>query len=244
MAAYRKLLIVPAVVFAFSSIAGANSITIGPLTTSTPIASRLTDWTGTLAFAQFDSTLGTLNSVTFDISGSLTTTLTVRNNASSASSGTANTELEVSIEDAGDNLGFLNDTPEVSNNPTINQFSPNYHYSLASGVQTASGLLSSNYNSGALTYTLSAILNEFSNPGGGTVDLSAGTFTQTVLANSGGNTSATQVTDASLTGTVTYNYTANVGNQNLSNAPEPATMAMMGGALIGLGLFRRRFRKR
>ncbi len=70
-----------------------------------------------------------------------------------------------------------------------------------------SGLLTSSYNSGTLQYTLPTILNEFSNPGGGTVDLNASTFTESLLSEfRWQHTSSTQVTDASLTGTVTYNF--------------------------------------
>lgn len=35
----------------------------GPFTTTTPIPLTLTDWTGSLSFPQFDSSLGTLTGV-------------------------------------------------------------------------------------------------------------------------------------------------------------------------------------
>jgi hypothetical protein len=202
----------------------------------------LTDWTGTLEFAQFNSNLGTLDSVTIDISGSLSTTLTVTNNGDTEQSGSARTELRVGIEDPNNLLGFTEPPNNgVGDNPAIDVDSPKYFFDLAAGDDgghSSSGLLTASYDSGALTYTLSAILNEFSNPGGGTVTLNAGTFTQTTVSDAGGNASASQVTDASLTGIVTYNYAA------VSSAPEPATMAMMGGALIGLGLLRKRLIKK
>ncbi|HEX4136973.1 MAG TPA: PEP-CTERM sorting domain-containing protein [Bryobacteraceae bacterium] len=237
----QKILIVP-MALAVSGIASADSITLGPITTSTPVSLSSTDWTNTLAFAQFDSSLGTLQSVTFDISGQLQTTLTITNQASGSSTGHATTELQVGLEDAGDNLGL----DFSDSNPAIDALSPKYFYDLGAGQSAQSGLLTKTYDSGALTYTLSTILNEFSNPGGGTVDLTADTFTQTYLSNSGGNTSASQVTSASLTGTVTYVYQANQpvgGQQQLSATPEPDTMALLGGALIGLALLGKRFRK-
>jgi hypothetical protein len=49
-------------------------------------------------------------------------------------------------------------------------------------------------------------------------------FTQTLLENSGGNTTSSQVTYANLTGTVTYEYVVPV--------PEPTTM--VAGALMFL----------
>ncbi len=49
----------------------------GPFTTTTPIASTLTDWTSSLEFPQFNSALGTLTMVQIDLAGSMTTVLTV-----------------------------------------------------------------------------------------------------------------------------------------------------------------------
>jgi hypothetical protein len=79
-----------------------------------------------------------------------------------------------------------------------------------------------------LTYTSGAILTEFT--GGGNIGLNASTFTQTTLSNTGGNTTSSQVTDAGLTGTVTYTYTA---------VPEPSTFGLLALGLSALPLLRR-----
>jgi hypothetical protein len=189
-------------------------------TTSTPIASSLTDWSSTLAFAQFDPSLGTLTSVELNLSSTLSTTLTVTNEAGSASSGTANTEVEVTVQDFGNNL-----------TAPFNVFSPGFSYSLGAGAGTSSGLLTGN-NVSDLTYTLGTILTEFT--GGGNISLNASTFTQPLLANTGGNTAASQVTDASLTGTVTYTYEA---------VPEPSTFGLLALGLGALPILRRRQRQ-
>jgi hypothetical protein len=199
---------------------GVASAYVISYTTSTPIGSTLTDWTGTLAFQKFNPSFGTLNSVTIGLSGSLSTVLTITNNSGESSSGTGKTEVQMTVQDAGSNL---------INTPQIDLFSPDYSYSLGAGGSTTSGTLTKNGTSSDL-YTAAAVLSEFTGASGNTV-LNASTFTQTWLTNTGGNTFASQVTNASLTGTVTYDY-----------VPEPATMAMLGLGALGLAARRRRSR--
>jgi hypothetical protein len=57
------------------------------------------------------------------------------------------------------------------------------------------------------------------------ITLDASTFTQTLLANTGGNTIANQVTYGSATGTVSHNF---------APVPEPSTLAMPGIVAVGL----------
>jgi hypothetical protein len=190
--------------------------TEGPLTTSTPIPASLTEWSGTLLFPQFNPALGTLDSVELNLSSSLTTTLTIINDAASASSGTASTWEEITVQDPGLNL-----------TAPFSVYSAGYVYSLGSGDSTSSGLLTGNGGSD-LTYTLGTILTEFT--GGGNISLNAGTLTYTLLSNYGGNTVSSQVTDAGLTGTVTYTYTA---------VPEPSTFGLLALGLSALPLLRR-----
>ncbi len=191
--------------------------TSGPFTTSTPIAATLTDWSNTLLFPQFNPALGTLDSVELNLSSTLTTTLTINNTSpDSASSGTANTWVEITVQDLGDNL-----------TAPFSVYSASYGYSLGAESGTSSGLLTGNGGSD-LTYTSGAILTEFT--GGGNISLNASTYTQTLLANTGGNTDASQITDAALTGTVTYTYTA---------VPEPSTFGLLALGLSALPLLRR-----
>jgi hypothetical protein len=188
-----------------------GAIVSGPFATTTPIPLTLTDWTSSLAFPQFNPSLGTLLSVQLDLSGSFQTLITVTNTSNSSSSGTAKTEVMFTVQDAGNNLIA----------PEIDILSPSFAYSLPPSGFATSGLLIKNGSSSDL-YTLPAVLAEFT--GVGSVVLPASTFTQTLLANTGGNTFAGQSTNASLTGTVTYTY----------EVPEPGTLLLAGISALGL----------
>lgn len=204
-------------IFCVSICVPVQADTQGPLTTTTPIPSTATDWTLSLAFPQFNPALGILQSVQLDLSGAFTTTITVTNDALTSSSGTAKTEVQFTVQDGGSNLIA----------PSLDLLSPVFNYSLLAGGSTSSGPLAQT-GLASNTYTIPAVLAEFT--GAGSFVLPATTFTQTLLANTGGNTSASQVTSASLTGSVTYTY---------NPIPEPGTLALVGCGLLGLAIRRR-----
>jgi hypothetical protein len=159
-----------------------------------------------------------------DLSTTIHTNITVTNNGASPSSGTANTEVQMSVDDGSNNLA-----PP----PQLDVFVPTggYAYTLNPGDSVSSGTLTKNSSSSDL-YSAGAVLAEFT--GLGSITLGASTFTQTVLANTGGNTFATQMTNASLGGSVTYFYTP---------VPEPGTMVLLGlgmASVFAVGSRRRR----
>ncbi len=184
----------------------AQADTIVSYPTSCAIPATTTDWSSSVPLQLFDPSLGTLQSVDIYVSSTLNTTLTVTNTGDTSSSGTAKTEVQVTVD----------------GNPVLDFLSPAFSYSLGPGDNTTSGLLtsSSSQDSGPLTDapTLSAFT------GVGTMDLYAYTFTQTDFSNTGGNTNASQATDASFTATVTYDYIA---------TPEPGSMVLLGLGAIG-----------
>ena len=197
--------------------ARASTVSYGPISA---IPDSTTDWTKSLDFPKFDSALGVLNTVDLSITGEIKTTLTVTNNASSASDGNAKTHVTITVQDP---LTLLTVMPDINTTP--------FNYTLAPGANTTSGLLTKSDTKNG-SWTAAAILTEFT--GAGNISLSAVTFTETVLVNNGGNTFANQVTDANATGLVTYHYTA---------VPEPSgIVALLTGVsgLLGVGLRRRR----
>jgi hypothetical protein len=160
--------------------------TSGPFTTSTPISFTTTDWSNSLVFPKYTPDGDdVLISIDLFLQATLRTTLTVQNTGDSASSGTARTELYITVQDPMNLLQPVNTFPPPFYVPQIYIISNPYSYSLLPGASTSSGLLTKN-GSATETYTLASILSQFT--GTGNITLSANTFTETLLANTGGNT--------------------------------------------------------
>ncbi len=96
-----------------------------------------------------------------------------------------------------------------------------------------SGVLS-NSGSFSTTLTQAAILSEFT--GSGSITLNAGTFTQAYTSDTTGDTVASQSTEASLSGDVTYNF-------DPTPTPEPSTFALMLVGISALGLCARTLKR-
>jgi hypothetical protein len=212
----------------------ANASTLQETFTGSATTTTNTDFSGMLTATQFNPAWGILQSVEIDINSSMSTDLQITNHDSSISSGTVDTQLQIFVQDTGNDLNggvFSTGSGVVAYcAPNVNCIG-GYSYTLGAGGSIDSGAITSG-SSQDVTYNLAAILSEFT--GTGTYTLNTNTLTGTSLKNTGGNTNATQNTFANITGDVIYTYN--------SNAPEPATLFLMGSALVGVGVLRKRFK--
>ncbi len=205
----------------------AHATTVGPITTTTPVSSTLTDWSNNLSFAQFNPALGTLTSVELDLTSALTTSLTLTNTSGAlGASGKAFTEVQISV---GTALGLF-DVPQIDQNSPKFTFNIAAGGNVSSGIITFSGQSTSDYN---LSNVSPSVMSAFT--GTGNISLPATTFTQTWIQYSSGNVNQSQVTNASLTGDVIYTYTP-------APVPLPSALFLLGPGLFGLLGLRRRFK--
>jgi hypothetical protein len=197
-----SILLLSVCVFVLTAFTTAHADSIG-YTTSAPISSTLTDWSGTLSFQQFNPSFGTLTGVELILNSSLNTTLTVTNSGLSTSNGKVTTTSIITVADSG----ALFSQYIVATWPLSNPLVPTTGlvYTLSAGGSSTSGPFSTTGTSDS-SYTLASLLAEFT--GSSSISLAASTYTQTNLSNNGGNTTASQVTHAGLTGEVIYTYTA------------------------------------
>ena len=237
MKAYKTSLLLALAAAAFGPLQGLVAAPSTQEQTYTVVATP-TDWSKTPSFAKFDTTLGTLISVDFSLSSSVSTTLTVTNNSASASTGSVRTSVSLAVNDPSDFLGYYLPTPpgDPVGNTTLDVITATQGYSLGAGA-TSTLLTKTKTGSTTFNFVDGATLAEFSGPGA--IDLSFGTFTTTLLSNTGGNTFASQVTTVSSVLTLTYSYTP----IEVSAVPEPATYAALSGGAVLMGVLFLRRRK-
>jgi hypothetical protein len=186
-------------------------------------AKTSTDILAALEVPKFDLSLGTLLSVQITVLASADTQITVQNDGTpdefgrSDSDGDVQTSITYYLADpshvlSGDPLGaiYVPDTPQ-SYTLAANE-SETLAKESVDGLILADNIYNNASNPG--------ILSEFA--GSGNLTLTLTTFTQTVLGNDGGNTSASEITNAGADVTVVYTY---------EPIPEPSTWAMLAGGL-------------
>lgn len=212
---------------AFGIAASAASATTLSYTDSVTLQS--TNWIEMLSVDQFDSALGDLNSVTVMLTG------TVEGEASAesldAAPATITLDLSALISASTANLGNVAAVlPVVSSTEMLDMFDGLIDFDGPSG--TASGVVTADdMDTGVLT---GADMAEFI--GGGSVVLSLEAMGQS-SGTGAGNLITSFLTSAAATVTVVYDYDP---AQGPAPVPLPASVLLLGAALGGLGLARRK----
>jgi hypothetical protein len=169
-----------------------------------------------------------ITGIEITVTGSVvpTSTLKLTNNNLTTQTGSAETIVAYSVP-----AGILGTT---LTSPLFTVFASTPSETLTSG-QSVTVNVTGTANSGLLS--VANIGTNWAKYEAGTESFSANTTTSFSASFPGGQVTVAQVTTAQVTGTVEFDYTIP------SSTPEPATMALMGGALLGLGLIGKRLKK-
>lgn len=175
----------------------------------------------------FDTSLGTLTSVTFTTTGASAISAGSLTNTSATSQTFDFTQDTKFTATAGLNAALNTALAGLALDPTYDTGT----ITLASG-----GSFTIPPNTHSATSVLTGPLSTFSQAGGGTQGLAFATKTTDSLSGGGGLIAFNITTNAEATLAVTYTYSPPV-----IRVPEPITAALFGTALLGLGFVRRRF---
>lgn len=174
-----------------------------------------TDFTADAMVHKFNTSLGTLESVTISYNTVVSSSIVVKNTV--ATTGTVNAKVVLTLTDSGDNLSLVN----TANTNTK-------AFSITANNQTAT-VTPSGQKTASQLYNTQTILEEFT--GSGKIDLSISTVTTYSLTTTSGSPSIVQDQTSSkafVNGSVTYTYAGP------PPVPEPSSLVL--GALGAVGI--------
>jgi hypothetical protein len=222
------------------AIAGPTTVSYNSFFPGTPLntSQQATDWSDgsqTVSVPTFDTTLGTLNSVTITLLGDVTSNGNLTNTTGSSQASitgyTASTVIR--LLPVGYSGGFTNFATGPAALTTV---APNL-INVAFQTLNAGASIAFNVTDAQSTASFTAIsgLGTYETAGAGSVLFPLFTTTSTSSNETGGNLILNQTTAAFAEVTITYNYTTPA-----VDAPEPASLGLFAAGLACLGAVRRR----
>jgi PEP-CTERM motif len=213
-----RLLAAAALMAGVAAPASALSITGSCGTASGP--TELGGAAGAFSCTLFDSTLGTLNSMSLEIQGSITGSITLQNGSNSPQNMSGTTQVSFV---AGALAGF-------------SLASPLFTASFGTGLQSVPAGATVSFGPLNASGSTAVMLNNtnlapYQAAGGGLFGVSGSTLSGLSISGGGGFGGGSNATSASLTAAVSYEYDAVVKPP----IPEPGTWALAVLGLVGLG---------
>ena len=220
----------------------------GPTPADNPKTYVATDFTGVsqkIVLPKFDTSLGTLTSATLTLYADANSSGRLTNSGASratVSSYVASLNLRL-LAPSNSSTGPGIDTPASVTTPFLLTVSPALLTVTNTRINAGSfinfSVLGTSATSGALDILTSGYSGFFSALGGGFVTLPVFNRATTTTTVSGGNLDLVQSTAARAEALVTYVYPATPPPPPVT-IPEPLSIALMGAALFGLSIARRR----